>query len=201
MTDDLLADIEKVIRDTVSGRTLMGAVTTSDLLMEIDYRLRIAPSWDLFDAAIGHLLDEGAIGQTAAAQYVDGRSAGAAAAPLPPPGQAGVAHRATWSRTESELPRPGTPVLTAVIPISGEIATAAEWRHAEWVAIVITDALRLQRRSTSVPFVRDAPRRLEFDVLATADDDPQRLFRMVASIFEDAAPAGSELHPILLRLP
>lgn len=201
MTDDLMPDIEDVIREVVSGRTVMGAASLAELLNEIDYRLRVVPSPAILDVAIGHLNDKGVIGLIAGAGYVDGRSAGVARAPDLPSGQGGVAGRVSWRATEVEGPRPSTPVLVAAIPIAGEVATRDEWQRAESVAMVMTDALRIQRRSTTVPWIRERPRRLEFELFATANDDPRRLHRMVTAIFESAAPAGSELNPIPLPLP
>jgi hypothetical protein len=93
------------------------------------------------------------------------------------------------------------PTLEATIPTTGPSASPAVWQRAEAIAFAMRDFLQAQQRQASILAIREAPGALAFTVLATANEDPRRVHRLAAPVFAAAAPAGSQLGPIPLKLP
>ena len=204
MFDGVSDELEKVIRKTVAGRTVMRPASVGDLLIDIEYYVRITPDRDLLDGALRRLVEAGWIRQTSDGEFVDGRSAGGSAVHEPLSAttyRTLIDARRSREPESEEQPAPSVPVLIATIPTAAPEPTPEEWRRAERVAVVITDFLRVTRRRATVPFISSALGRLEFTVLGTVKDDPGKIHRLVASVFELAAPSGSELRPKTLDLP
>ena len=195
--DDIPGELDELIRETVVGRTVMSPVTISDLLLEIDYRIRIRPDGDELDAAIRRVVDAGWVRHAPDGSLVDGRSIGRVFA-QDQPSEDGLRAIVEPRRPRAEdgtNPEPPTEEqLRVTVAVAGHgQPTPDDWRIAEELAYQMCKYLGDRGRATRVVTLKTRPGRIEFSVLGHATSDPRRLRRMVLPLFEAMAPPGSSL--------
>lgn len=204
MADDLLGELRGLVMQLVEGRTAMGAIALSGVVLESSYRLKVIPDRDTLDATVTRLVEGRLVRETSDGSLLDARSNGGSFAHARISEQAYESiieqHYAGY-RHDPEMNAPRTPVLQATIPVSGSEPTLLEWRRTESIAVALVDALKSQRRSSVVTTINAGAGVLNFQLLASADYDPRRIQRLVAPVFAAASPAGSALDPILIQLP
>lgn len=193
--DDIPGELDELIREVVVGRTVMGAVTIPDLLLDIDYRLRIRPDREALDAAIRRVVAAGWVRETPDGSLVDGRSSGRVTAQGRPPGDgppAVVDARRRRAEAGSTSEPPTDEQLLVTVACAGAGApTPDDWRLAEDLAYRMCQYLADRGRPTRVVALKTSPGRIDFSVLGHATNAPQLLRAMVLPLFETIAPPGS----------
>lgn len=178
------------------GRTALAPVSVADVLLDAEFFLGYVVGRTELDTAVGHLVEAGAVKETANWRLIDGRS------------RHGRHIHRHLSEDEFDQRRaapdrgvwPNNRAVEVSIPSTAAGPSPSEWRRAESLAIAVCRALEAHGVPATVATIREDPGALAFDILTEADRDQGRVCRLVEPVVRARGFADASLS-VLRQLP